>query len=333
LALCLLSAAVSGARAGDLGNFSFLLENDLWFGRTDRWYTNGVRLSWGASGAPEFRSAELLSDAGKSLLWGNAAPTMSYGVGQTMYTPADIKSSTPQPNDRPWGGYLYFAAAAHEFYGNAYRRNELKLGVTGPFSYTDRTQKAVHKLIGSPKPEGWDNQLKQRLGVQLNHSGVYRFGDDPSGLDLFGFQYGYGASVGSLRVNANTNFGIVFGKLDDKNSPMVMGNEGDYVSPDFADRKQFRLPFAYAMVGLNGVAYNYFIQGPTPYGKSDLSLRPFYGSAQVGVSVPLGEFSDTRVRLVLMANAKQAEFTRRIDGKRGEASRYGGFELNFDSKN
>jgi lipid A 3-O-deacylase len=99
--LCLTMPPV---HAGELTDLSVLLENDLWVGKTDHWYTNGVRVSWAIDGAPEFRVAELLGDMGKAFSWRNKKPRMNYAVGQTMYTPTDITVAAPQPNDRPWGG-------------------------------------------------------------------------------------------------------------------------------------------------------------------------------------------------------------------------------------
>ncbi len=326
-------AASVPAQASETRDYSFLIENDLWVGRTDRWYTNGVRLSWATSGDPDLLTARAFVDANKYLLWGESAPSMSYAIGQAMYSPADITIAEPQPDDRPWGGYLYFAAAAQEFKGADFRRNEVKVGMTGKYSYAAQTQKLVHKWTDSYHPEGWGQQLKQRLGLQLTHVGLHRFGDEPVGTDLFGFQAGYGVSVGTLRVSANANIGMVFGKLEGKNSPIIMGNEGDYVSADFASRKQFNKPFVFVMAGLTGVAYNYFIEGPTPYGRSNLSLRPFYASAQVGASIPTAwEVFDKRIRFVVTMNARQAEFKRRIDGSRGDATKYGGLEIYFDGK-
>jgi hypothetical protein len=209
----------------------------------------------------------------------------------------------------------------------------MKVGITGPYAYTEQTQKFVHRYLSkSVTPEGWHQQLKQRLGIQWTSSRVHSLADDRSSLDLFGFQFGYGVSVGTVRVNANANVGMLIGKLDGPNAPMFMGNEGDFVAPDFDDRKHFRYPVFFIMAGITGVAYNYFIEGPTPYGKSDLSARPFYGSAQAGLSIPLVEFQDSRLRLVFTVNAKQAEFNRRVDGSRGEATKFGGIEINLDSK-
>jgi lipid A 3-O-deacylase len=328
-----ISLSIHAAHGGELTDLSVLVENDLWVGKTDHWYTNGVRVSWASDGDPEYGVAEFITKVGKTFLWGYQKPRMNYAIGQTMYTPTDITVSTAQPNDRPWGGYLYFAAAASEFHERDFRRNEMKVGVTGPYAYTEQTQTFVHRnLTKSPIPEGWHQQLKQRLGVQWTTGHIHRFGDDAKDVDLFGFQWGYGLSVGTVRVNANANVGMVFGDLKGTNSPMFMGNEGDFVTPDFENRKQFEGVVAFVMAGITGVAYNYFIEGPTPYGKSDLTVRPFYGSAQAGLSIPLWEFEDSRLRLVVAVNAKQAEFNRRLDGTRGDATKFGGIELNLDSK-
>ena len=82
-------------------------DNDAWvFGHTDRWYTNGTRYSWTYKiNEPDSALGRMGSAIGKYALRIDATPTLTYTLGQTMYTPKDITQAAPQPYDRPWAAY------------------------------------------------------------------------------------------------------------------------------------------------------------------------------------------------------------------------------------
>ncbi len=82
-------------------------------------------------------------------------------------------------DDRPYAGWLFFntgIAHLYEDQGNKERINGLLLsiGIVGPCSFAEQTQKAVHRAIGSEIPQGWDNQLNNELGINVSYLRKWR---------------------------------------------------------------------------------------------------------------------------------------------------------------
>ena len=144
---------------------------------TDVHYTQGLRLElllrrakpWTRANGEYFSSGEVNRDTGGPILiprWfyrRESNPlTFSNGValGQNMYTPQDIKTTTFNPDDRPYAAWLYGGLITtvtgpeddwHDIW-------ELDLGVIGPSALGDEVQSGFHDLIGSPNPT-WVNQI------------------------------------------------------------------------------------------------------------------------------------------------------------------------------
>ena len=90
---------------------------------------------------------------------------------QNMYTPNDISSTEVQVGDRPYCGLLLASMFGDSTFttkrGNEINtRNELGIGMTGPGSFAQDSQKVVHSIIGSKEPKGWDHQVSQEFIVQ-----------------------------------------------------------------------------------------------------------------------------------------------------------------------
>lgn len=309
-------------------------DNDVWGrGKTDRWYTNGLRLTWTFNSPPKMAISRGLLEGSRWLLWDGAEPTLSYSIGQTMYTPRDITRSDPQPSDRPWGGFLFTSVTAHAYRENEFRATEVKVGVTGKYSFAEDAQKFVHKYItNSSPPMGWDQQLKARPGLQLSHTRVHRIGDAVAG-DRIGFQIGWGASAGTIRTNANISVAAIVGDLSGKNAPILVGNEGDFVVQDFNNRPQFSKAFFYVAASATAVAYNYFLDGKTPYGYSDIDRRKSYTVVTAGISIPLHKWLDDGwPRFVYSQTSRSAEFTSPSIGQSERRQRWGNLALHWDLK-
>lgn len=323
--MCISPAVYAG---GDIDGVQVAWDNDLWAkGKTDRWYTNGIRLTWTYSSPPESVLSSAYLRASNWLLLDGLQPTLSYTIGQSMYTPRDIKLPQPPLDDRPWGAYLYFGITAHgEKQPNQFRSTELKIGVTGKGAFGEPVQKFVHQVVSSDAPQGWNQQLRPRLGIQISHARVQRLGDTLE-HDKFAFQLGWGAATGTLRTHANLGAAVIFGLLKGQNTPLLMGNEGDFVVQDFnGSRKHLRTPFTFLSANITGVAYNYFIEGSTPYGKSKIKPRHSYATLSVGFSIPIGE----KFRAVYTQSVRSPEFDGAVAPyTRGQRQRWGTFELNW----
>jgi lipid A 3-O-deacylase len=290
-------------------------DNDLWgSGKTDRWYTNGLRLSWtfdqAATDQPvtDFVSGVGAALLGEASLEAGKRPTVTYTIGQTMYTPRNITRSDPQPDDRPWGAFLYTGTTVHSYQQRWFHATELKLGVTGKHAYGGEAQRFVHRnLTRSPRPEGWDQQLGGRIGAQLSHLRIYRFGDNQEN-DRFGFQLGGGGAAGSLRSYAMVSAAMLVGDLKGTDSPIAIGNEGDLVTQDFNNRDQFKRFHGFVAGAATAVGYSYFLRGKTPYGHANIKPKPYHLTLQWGVSVPLQRWKSWLPRLTYTHTHRTAEF-------------------------
>jgi hypothetical protein len=133
---------------------------------TDRYYTNGVRIDYffAKKRKPKFPSSILINiSKDNNNVYG-------WGLAQFMFTPQDITLPIIQYNDRPYGGALY---AIHSLQSVDTAKKikittELFLGVMGPISFAEESQTLVHQIIGSPKPEGWDNQVSNDIILNYN---------------------------------------------------------------------------------------------------------------------------------------------------------------------
>ena len=87
------------------GTISAVWEND-YFARTDRNYTNGLRLSY-VSGQKE--PAGVSRALAETFLGADEATRIRRGfaVGQSIFTPEDISTAAPLPDQHPYAGWLY----------------------------------------------------------------------------------------------------------------------------------------------------------------------------------------------------------------------------------
>ena len=328
-------------RAGLQGT-QFIVENDVFArGRTDRWFTNGLRYTqtWRSPRQTEEPLSARALAAGDFLLGATVdeaaggARSLSWTLGQNMYTPRRIDLARPQRGDRPWAGWLFGGATVQGFKGDEFQQTDLKLGLTGHYSGAGQVQRWFHRAVDAVYPAGWEQQLKPRLGVQVSHMRMRRVGDDTrkqwAGGDYFGFHYGAGATVGSLRSYATVMAGLVAGDLRGRNPVFALSNDGDLVVQDFSQREAFQHLLFFANVSGTGVADNQFITGRTPYGRSEIELKRWVTAWQWGVSLPLPGLQKG-LRLVFSQSARTSEFSSpSLNAKEG-VQRWGTLTFNLD---
>jgi len=153
--------------AEDGSYINMTLENDLFGKGTDQNYTNGIRIGWFEPGRKPPGITERF-DGFIPFLDVNETTSVTYSLGHNLYTPDDIESKAQDPDDRPWAAFAYASmgmVTLDESYLDEY---EITLGVVGPLALGEPIQKTVHDIIGSPEPNGWDNQLKNEPGLILS---------------------------------------------------------------------------------------------------------------------------------------------------------------------
>ncbi|NWO04547.1 MAG: lipid A deacylase LpxR family protein [Alteromonadaceae bacterium] len=171
-----LALATASAHA-DTFNLSW--DNDLLIG-LDEGYTNGVRLSYLTSPASNesSRSAKVARQAANAFsAWpgihhSEQEQAVAVSLRQLMVTPEDISREQPSENDLPYAGYLSLSSTLWSWGGDTITGYGAHVGVVGPESGAEASQKWVHKLTGSEEPKGWDHQLGTDVvgGIQATHA-------------------------------------------------------------------------------------------------------------------------------------------------------------------
>jgi hypothetical protein len=175
----------------EIKNFNFYMENDADF-RTDREYSYGSEISL-------LYYRKEIKDIALHIpftAYKSADNYISFAYSQEIYTPSDIESSELIEDERPYAGYMYFSVGIYQSYEHVLRSLIMQAGLVGPSANMESVQKFVHGLIGSPMPQGWDNQLEDELTLQINYSQKHYynlekvFGLDTVAIPEFGFELG-----------------------------------------------------------------------------------------------------------------------------------------------
>jgi len=206
-----LAAFALPGHAEPSGEIQVFIENDFLVG-TDRYYSNGLKIGFGAP--TDAWSASVQKGLDSVLTWLDLKQDGKYKqgffVGQNIYTPRDIRTSEAQPNDRPWAGWLYAGWALQHLTLEprpVLDTLELNVGVIGPPAFAKEVQTEWHKLIGAPEPRGWAHQLPTEPGFMLGYLRKIKFGNDT--LDVIPH---VGATVGTVQTFARAGGIVRLGK-------------------------------------------------------------------------------------------------------------------------
>jgi hypothetical protein len=301
LAVLALMAPAAGAQprppAGS--EFQLFIENDM-LARTDRYYTNGIKLGGGAPfEVLQFPAAELLKqlapDGGKTIHLGLFA-------GQNLYTPQSIKLSQAQPLDRPWAAWLYLGGAAQRAREDRLDTVEIDLGLVGPSALGREVQSEWHRLIGAPQPQGWHNQIPNEPAFLVSYMGKSkRWLGRLGGAELELIPHG-GATLGTVMTLARGG-GILrlghnmtgFGPDTIEPGGAMLQNMRRDIEPGRGQNLEW-----YVFAGLDHrlVAYNIFLDGTVFRDSPSVSRRAHVYDLSAGLSLRINtlRISLTRVR-------------------------------------
>jgi len=279
-----------------LKNISLQTENDADI-RDDGAYTYGSAL-----GALFYRN-----DINNSALhipftsYKNSDNYISFNIAHQMYTPQDFENPNLIKNDRPYAGYLYLQTALHQSKNNTLKSLTLQIGMVGPVAGMKEVQELIHSLIGSPTPQGWDNQLKNEFIFQINYA-QKKYYD----LDNI-FKYGYNASIipefgvelGNASTKAYTSALFRWGKNIPKDYGAYVIDNTNYSKIPLKNKingnKKWRF---YLNVGLkaNLLAHNIFLDGNIFQESHSVEKNIFLVDVTYGLSAAYKHFSLDYIR-------------------------------------
>ncbi len=282
-ALCNFAANATSEAKDSKGIWSAALENDI-FANTDKHYTNGVKFSYLSPETSVSAPVEIV--ANKFLFFEQSGhKRFSYSIGQNMFTPKDISATSLQKSERPYAGWLYGSAGIISANSSRLDTFEITLGVVGKASLADKTQKFVHKIIGSPKPLGWSNQLKFEPGIIISYERQFR---KIASINKQGLQADFTPSIGASIGNIYTNVsGGLMGRIGfdlpadygpPKIKPRLSGS--DYFEPT----KNLGW---YLFLGVNTTAAirNIFLDGNSFKKSHKVKKKNLIGDLQAGITI------------------------------------------------
>jgi hypothetical protein len=294
------------------------VENDM-LARTDRYYTNGIKLG---IGLPFDLLQTPAADVLRRIDPDNGADVhVGLFLGQNMYTPRDIAIATAQPDDRPWAAWLYLGGVAQRARGNRLDTVEFDLGVVGPAALGEPVQKAWHRFVGVGQPRGWDNQGKSEPAFLLSYLQKRRVGSDRFDLVAHG-----GATLGTVMTLARGGAMVRLGRNLEGFGPDTIEPGGAMLHGTRAQGADGRIGNAwYVFAGVDHrlVAHNIFLDGPVFRDGPSVDRRRHVRDLSLGFSVRLDRlrFSWTRVQ-------RSEEFRTTAGG--GGAQRFDSLNLGFE---
>ncbi len=282
--LIALSAVAAEAQRDDdnKGILNIVFENDK-FANTDRDYTNGIRVSWISS---EENMPDWTRTIARALPLANEGhKRISVAAGQSMFAPEDLSRHDTVVGQHPYAGWLYGSVGMVSDTGSTLDNVMLTVGVIGPLSLADQTQKLVHHITSSPQPQGWSHQLKNEPGVVLTYERKWRAIIEAS---PFGVAADVTPHMGVNLGNINTDAAI--------GATLRLGYDlpTDYGPPrirpslpgsDFFIPTQKLGAYLFTTISERAVARNIFLDGNTFASSPSVHKKNFVSSLQIGTAI------------------------------------------------
>lgn len=182
---------------------SITWENDL-FTLKDGGYTNGVSIAWAYEDLEYFTKdntppwLQTFTERLYISTMANKQRAISYNVGQAMQTSSDLQQKTLAKNEAPYAGLALWRTVLYAYDETIADRFSISVGFVGPVSTAKSTQRFIHKVTGSEKPQGWSNQLKNEMVFQFSSERLWLLTRQQSefvSFDIIGIS---SASLGTL---------------------------------------------------------------------------------------------------------------------------------------
>ncbi len=228
------------------GLFRFDYDNDF-FSATDRYYTQGIRLSLA-------HSAIRHSPFSYALLKMPNATRYSYilHLEQDVFTPVSIRynGGAVYYGERPFTAVAFLSHTLRSLRSDKKLAlsTQLDLGILGPEALGEEEQKGIHKALNNIEPLGWENQLATDVVVNYR-ARIERGLISEQHVELNGLA---NLRVGTLYDDLNAGFFFRAGTFH----PWFASSGFDKGNPG----RKFRFWFQ-GSASVKAVAYNATLQG------------------------------------------------------------------------
>jgi hypothetical protein len=332
LALVTTRADAEVGMEADLTDVRVQIDNDLFAGRElDRDYTGGFALTVsGRKGADGFLSLDPLLVALDKIVSRSQESRVYHArqLGFMTFTPTNVLESAAIQNDRPYASLLFTSNGRVRVADDDRHAwtSSVTIGVLG-LSLSEQLHKAVHEVVGSEPPHGYDHQISSggeptaRYTLARHRLWV---ANPSQTLDV---KTTVQASVGYL-TETSAAISMRIGRFD---TPWwgFAPELTDYIAapvPTQARSQGVRSEFYFfAGARVKARAYNAFLQGQfrdSDVHYSSAEVRPVLGEVWVGFVTQL--FEQTQLRYTM--NYQTSEV------RRGPAARdtlWGGVQLAY----
>ncbi len=282
-------------------------ENDL-FADTDQQYTNGTKISWVSPDVTRFVESnfplltEWVDREVHFLKRGYDHKNVAFSIGQNMYTPKDIVTTELVENDRPYAAWLYLSAGFHA--KNDHRQDTLAIqfGMIGPAALGQEIQNLVHDLRNIDRANGWDNQIKNEVGLNLVAERRVRLNAHTtgSGWEADAFASG-GLVLGNVSTYANVGIEGRIGYNLPQNFGTTHIRPGGETNIPLLNEQDYGFLLFVSLEG-RAVARDIFLDGNTFRDSHSVSKEPLVGDFAVGIKFKLKDF---KVSLSQVRRSKQ----------------------------
>lgn len=278
--LLLLELSSLQADEWELKNFNFYMENDSDV-QTDQDYSYGSEISllYYRKEIEDIKLHIPFTD------YKSAENYISFSYSQEIYTPNNIKDSSLVSNERPYAGYMYFSIGIYQSNNNVLKSLVMQAGLVGPSSHMESVQKFVHGLIGSPTPNGWENQLQDELTLQLNYSQKYYYNlDKIYNLDAVLIpEFGFDLGNASTKLETAALFRWGWGIPKNYGTETMTNNSYSKVPLSSKSSVHKKWLFCFNLgTRLNAIAQDIFLDGNTftkshSVEKNNFTIEGYYG--------------------------------------------------------
>ena len=288
----------------EIQTVQLFFENDL-FGDTDKYYTNAVQITWLSNDLKRYRDDVRLPEWSIPIIHaipfsGVSGSIHNVGIllGQQIYTPSDIQTTTLLEQERPYAGFLYGGLALHSKTDVILDTLEIVLGVVGPAAKAELAQNTVHDFRNIPTAKGWDNQIHNEPAVRFSWQRKWRMHSmalwNILDYDLISHA---GLALGNVRTSGNAGGEIRFGYniQQDFGSDVIRPGAG-VSAPVYTGSKQDKTAWGihlFASSQVEGVIHDIFLDGNTWKNSHNVDKKKLVADLSLGLAFNLDMFKLT----------------------------------------